>query len=48
MKIQGIFEYMDDFVLVLYVNGLSDIMSRNDEIVLAWLNAGGSIADKIV
>ncbi len=48
MRVQGIFEYSDGFVLVLYSNGLSDVVQRNDEIVRLWLKAGGKISDKIV
>jgi len=48
MRIQGIFEYSDGFVLVIYSNGLSDVVQRNDEIVRKWLAAGGKISDKII
>jgi|GEM_PF-5010362 len=48
MRVQGIFEYSDDFFLVLYNNGMADVVTHDHEIVLAWLKAGGKISDKIL
>ncbi len=47
VKIKVIFEYNDYFFLVLYDNGMADVVTHDHEIVLAWLKAGGKISDKV-